>query len=79
MRTAELKLQLYRLIDSTDDESLLKKLYNSLSKTISKKDTDFWNDFSDVQKQEILASIEESKKKQTTSHKQIEKKYKKWL
>jgi hypothetical protein len=79
MRTAELKLQLYRLIDSTNDESLLKKLYNSLSKTISKKDVDFWKEFSEEQKLEILASIEESRKKHTTSHKQIEKKYKKWF
>jgi hypothetical protein len=79
MKTAELKLQLYRLINSTDDGSLLKKLYNSLSKTFQKKDVDFWNGFSDEQKLEILASLEESRKKQITPHKQIEKKYKKWL
>lgn len=79
MSTAELKLQLYRLIDSTEDASVLKKIYQSLSKTISKEETDFWNEFSIEQKQEILSSIEESKKRQITSHKQIEKKYKKWL
>ena len=55
MSTAEVKLQLFRLIDKTNDTSVLNKIYTFLSKATSKNDADWWDSIS----QEEKASIEE--------------------
>lgn len=76
MSTAELKLRLYRLIDSTEDTSLLKKIYSSISKTLSKEDVDFWDELSNEQKAEIEESIAQADKGELIPHEQVMKEIK---
>ena len=76
MSTAELKLQLYRLIDRTNNPSLLKRIYASLSKTLSKEEVDFWKEFSDEQKAEIEESIAQADRGELIPHEQAIKEIK---
>ncbi len=76
MSSAELKLQLYRLIDSTNDTSLLKKIYASLFKTITKKEVDFWDELSEEQKAEIEESIAQADRGEVIPHEQAMKEIK---
>ena len=57
MSSAEVKLQLFRLIDETNDTSLLDKAYSALSKIFSKKESDWWDTISAEEKIAIEEGI----------------------
>jgi predicted KAP-like P-loop ATPase len=79
MSTAEIKLIIFELLATTKDTKVLNSIYKQLKSQTEKKESDFWDEFSPEQKEEIMISIEESDKGETTSHSQVMKKYKKWL
>lgn len=79
MSSAEIKLTIFELLATTKDSKLLKSIYDQLKSQTLKKDEDFWDGFSASQKEEIMASIEESERGEVIPHSQVMKKYKKWL
>jgi len=79
MSTTEIKLTIFELLATTKDNKLLNSIYKQLKSQTVKKEADFWDEFSDEQKEEIMASIEESERGETVPHSQVMKKYKKWL
>ena len=72
MSTAELKSNLYKLIDSINDSQTLKAVYTLLSKKES-KNVDFWDEFTDEQKAEIDDSIAEIDRGEVIPHEQVMK------
>jgi len=60
MSTAEIKIELFRKIDTLDENSL-QKLYNFLVNNIKSKGNDFWDDLSDIQKSDIFSGLEDLK------------------
>ncbi|MES2138901.1 MAG: hypothetical protein V4511_04295 [Bacteroidota bacterium] len=79
MSTAEIKLTIFELLAATKDSKVLNSIYEQLKSQTVKKEVDFWDEFSNEQKEEIKASIEESERGETVPHNQVMKKYKKWL
>lgn len=79
MSTAEIKLTIFELLATTKDSKVLNSIYKLLKSQTVQKEADFWDEFSNDQKEEIKASIEESEKGETVPHSQVMKKYKKWL
>jgi hypothetical protein len=79
MSTAEIKLTIFELLATTKDSKVLNSIYKQLKSQTVKKEIDFWDTFSTEQKEEIIASIEESERGETVPHSQVMKKYKKWL
>jgi hypothetical protein len=79
MSTTEIKLTIFELLATTKDTKVLNSIYKQLKTQTEKKETDFWDEFTSEQKEEIMASIEESEKGETVPHSQVMKKYKKWL
>ena len=79
MSSAEIKLQLYRLIDSTDDASVLKRIYTSLSKTIFKEKTDWWSNISDDEKAIIEAGLADIERGETVSNEEVIKESRKLI
>lgn len=79
MNTAEIKLTIFELLATTKDSKVLNSIYKQLKSQTVQKEADFWDEFSNEQKEDILASIEESEKGETLPHSQVMKKYKKWL
>ncbi len=64
MQTSEIKLELFRYIDSLDTSSLI-VIYNQLISKKQEKETDFWNTLNEWQKNDIelgIADIEEGNK-----------------
>ncbi len=62
MSTAEVKLQIFRLIDKTNDVSVLKQVSAFLSKATSKKEVDWYDELSDEQKESIEIGLAQSKR-----------------
>jgi predicted transcriptional regulator len=76
MSTAELKSNLYKLIDSINDSQTLQAIYTLLSTKAAAVDDDFWDKFSDEQKTEIEESIAELNRGEGISHEQVMKEMK---
>lgn len=74
MNTAQIKLELFREID-TLEESKLSKLYNYLVKKTNKS-VDFWNELSAAQQADIEAGINDLNKGRKKSLKEVVAKYK---
>ena len=72
MKTAELKADLYKLIDQTDDVAILKAVKILLGKRIYKRNIkDFWDDLPDVVKAELEESIVQSDKDEVYAHEEV--------
>lgn len=70
MSTAELKSNLYKLIDSINDSKTLQSIYTLISnKGVS--DVGFWNELSDEQKAEIEESIAELDRGEGIPHEEV--------
>jgi hypothetical protein len=61
MSTAEIKIELFRQIDKLDESSLI-KFYNYFVKNIKRKNTDFWNELSAEQQEDINSGLEDLNK-----------------
>lgn len=80
MTTIELKKNFHALIDKINNEVLLKKFYNILLLRSQAKDEALWNKLTTEEKEELLASEEESNyETNLVSHQDMKKKHEKWL
>ena len=80
MTTIELKSNFHNLIDNIDDESILSKFYDILSRANKNKEGLLWNKLS-LSEQEELALIEKESSDISTliSNEDMLEKLKKWL
>ena len=60
MSTALLKTELHQLVDQTDNESLLRMMFDMLQHANNSKKGTFWASLTEKQKQEILESAEDA-------------------
>jgi hypothetical protein len=75
-----LKENLHKLIDSTGDEKLLEEIFLILSSRSDYRQGDLWQNLSEAQKQEVLASASEMEDDSAwISHEEMKAKNKKWL
>lgn len=56
MSTALLKTELHQLVDQTENESLLRMLFDILQHAKTPKSINFWANLSDLEKKELLQS-----------------------
>ena len=76
MNTAELKLKLFREID-TLEKSKLEQVYGLLFNFIHQEnDTEEWNSLSKTQQKGLIDAIDEMNSSEGVDHKSIMKKYK---
>jgi len=62
MNTIELKQNFHHLIDSIDNEKLLINFYDLIKKRTTVKEGQLWNNLTEQEKQELILSLDESKK-----------------
>lgn len=82
MSTLEIKGGLYEMISKVNDEKLLMKLYELIADIVTQNlsDTDYWDELSDNQKEELENAIQESyDNKNLVEHEIVINKYKRWL
>lgn len=70
MSTAELKSNLFKLIDSINDSKTLQSIY-TLIKNKGVSEVDFWDELSDEQKAEIEEAIAEADRGELISHEAV--------
>lgn len=68
------KLELMHLLLQTQKESLLIKL----KKVFEEEQTDWWNEMSAEEQQEIKTGIKQADNEQYIAHKQVMKQFEKW-
>ncbi|MBN1199762.1 MAG: hypothetical protein JXA23_10455 [Bacteroidales bacterium] len=80
MTTLEIKNNFHLLIDSIENENLLRKFYELMLRKRALKDGILWNKLSDEERDELLLANEESENPDhLISHDEIKKKYSEWL
>ena len=80
MNTIELKQNLHLLIDSIENEKLLINFYDLIKKRATAKEGQLWNKLTNLEQEELLLSLEESKDPENLlSQDEMKKKHKKWL
>lgn len=80
MKQSDIRTNLHQLIDEIENDQLLIKLYDILSKSKDQNEGDLWNQLSDEQRKELLISESESKYKENlVDHEKQKAKHKKWL
>lgn len=80
MNTIELKQNFHHLIDSIDNENLLINFYDIIKKRSSAIEGQLWNNLTNLEQEELLLSLEESKNPENLiSHDEMIRKHKKWL
>ena len=60
MRATKLKSNIHQIVDRIQSEQLLETIYDFLKTRESTKPGEIWESLTDVQKQEVLMSFEES-------------------
>ena len=79
MNSIEIKSNFHHLIDSIQNDFLLKKFYELLLKS-KNMEGKLWNKLSDIERKELLESYDESfEEDKHLEHKEVANKYKKWL
>jgi hypothetical protein len=82
MSTLEIKGGLYELISKVHDEQLLMQLYELIGDIIlqNMERTDFWDELSPAQQQELDAAIQQSYEAgNLVPHTEVFNRYKEWL
>jgi len=80
MTTIELKNNFHHLIDSIDNENLLKEFYELMLRKRTSKDGRLWAMLSKDEIEELLAVNEESENSENLiPHEEMKKRYSKWL
>ncbi len=80
MKTSEIKNNLHSLIDSIDNEKLLMKFYDLMTKSSSNKEGELWKRLTEEEKSILLVSESESKyEKNLIDFESQKDKHKKWL
>lgn len=76
MGTIELKSDLLRILSKTEDEQLLRAIYDFVKQGENREVGQIWKTLSDKQKKEVYASYEESQHdKNLTPWEDIKKRY----
>ena len=60
MKATKLKSNIHQIVDRIQSEQLLETIYDFLKTRESSKPGEIWESLTDVQKQEVLLSFEES-------------------
>jgi hypothetical protein len=60
MGTAELKLNLHKIVDRIEDERLLRAIFSFLSQREKSEESRMWNSLTEEQKKEVLKAYDES-------------------
>jgi hypothetical protein len=80
MTTIELKSNFHKLIDKIDNDNLLLKFYDILSRVKETKEGTLWSRLSSLEQDELIIIEKESHNPQNLiSHSEMIKKHKKWL
>ncbi|MCX6249746.1 MAG: hypothetical protein NTX61_03245 [Bacteroidetes bacterium] len=80
MTAIELKNNFHHLIDSIDNENLLKEFYELMLRKRTSKDGRLWAMLSKDEIEELLAANEESENSENLiPHEKMKKRYSKWL
>ncbi|MFN5418347.1 MAG: hypothetical protein ACK5B9_14915 [Flavobacteriia bacterium] len=80
MKAIDIKKDIHLLIDTIENENLLKIFYDLLVQNISKKKDSMWDKLSKSEQEELLLSFEESFiESNLLSNEDVKKKYAKWL
>ena len=80
MTAIELKNNFHHLIDSIDNENLLKEFYELMLRKRTSKDGRLWAMLSKDEIEELLAANEESENSENLiPHEEMKKRYSKWL
>lgn len=80
MDTIGLKKSLHKLIDSIDNENLLVSFYDLIKKRASAKEGLLWNRLTELERDELLMTLEESEDPENLiDHRKMKEKHKKWL
>lgn len=80
MTTLELKTKFHKLIDNINNDDVLSKFYEMLSKANEVKEGSLWNRLTDEEQQELILLEKESHNPDNlTAHAVIKEKHKKWL
>lgn len=82
MSNLELKGGILEMIATIDDQETLKELARIISEFMGnhEQDSDYWDEISELEKNELESAITESEDESNlVDHKEVMKKYKKWL
>jgi hypothetical protein len=80
MSTIELKKNIHSLVDSIENENLLMKFYDIMSKMKEVKNGQLWTRLSKEDQEVLLLSeMESDDPKNLLSYSEMEKKHSKWL
>ena len=80
MTTIELKSRFHNLIDNINDEIILSKFYDLLSRAKDKKEGLLWDRLSQEERDELtLIEEESSDSTNLISNSEMQQKHKKWL
>jgi hypothetical protein len=71
------KLKLIEWLAGINDEAIIEKI--SLLKNNPKISSDWWNLISEAKKKSIMRGLRDIERGKTISHKEVRKKYEKWL
>ena len=75
-----IKEDFHHLIDTIDDEQLLKDYYQLIQRLNADQEGNLWNNLSETEKQELLSAYDESfDKNNLISHEQVKQQHEKWL
>lgn len=80
MSIREIKEDLHKKIDNIQDESILKEFSSSLHELLNEDlGKDFWDELTEIRKENIEVSLGEIKRGETTDHKDVIRDAKRWL
>jgi hypothetical protein len=75
-----IKEDFHHLIDTIDDEQLLKDYYQLIQRLNADQVGNLWSNLSETEKQELLSSYDESfDENNLISHEQVKQQHEKWL
>lgn len=80
MAAVDLKSNLHKIIDETNNENLLSKFLELISKMSETKNGELWNRLTKSEQEELLnIELESRNEENLIPHSEMKKKYSKWL
>jgi predicted transcriptional regulator len=79
MNIALEKKSILKRFEKVNDPSLIKAIKNILDYGLKDQDSDWWDELSKAQKEDIDAGLKDIGAGRVVAHKEVMKKYKKWL
>jgi predicted transcriptional regulator len=74
MSIAELKEEIHKIVDRTNDEEILENYLEMMN-----SETDFWDELTEQQKQNVLEAKKQCENGETISHEDALKEISKWI